>query len=95
MAIKSISIPPLDPYNFTGPVRELAGIVRTLDPVLDTPYDEFMRWLYVGASGNVSYVKWDGTTQVLVGLISGVWHPIASIAINSSGTTATGIVVGS
>lgn len=95
MALNTVSLPPLDPYIFTGPVRELAGVARTIDPVLDTPYGEFMRWLYVGVTGNVSYIKWDGTTQVLVGLAAGVWHPIHSISINSSGTTATSIVVGS
>lgn len=90
-----IVIPPLDPYNFTGPVRELAGVVKTLTPTLGTPYGEFMRWIYVGASGDVSVVKWDGTTQLLSGLAAGVWHPIHSISINTAGTTATGIVVGS
>ena len=91
----TVTLPKLDPYIFTGPVRELAGVARTLDPVLDTPYGEFMRWLYVGTAGDVSYVKWDGTTQVLVGLVAGVWHPIHSISINTTGTTASDIVVGS
>lgn len=88
-------IPKLDGNAYTGPTRIMAGVARTLDVVLDQYYDEKMRWLYVGVTGNVSYVKWDGTTQVLVGLAAGVWHPIFSLAINSSGTTATSIVVGS
>jgi hypothetical protein len=88
-------VPPLDPNLKTGPSRIMSGVVRTLNPTLDVAYGEFMSWLYVGASGNISYVKWDGTTQVLVGLAAGVWHPIYSVMINSSGTTATGIVVGS
>jgi len=88
-------VPPLDGLNFTGPTRMLAGVARTLIPTLDTQYGEKMRWLYVGVTGNVSYVKWDGTTQVLVGLAAGVFHPICSLQINSSGTTATSIVVGS
>lgn len=88
-------VPPLDGNTFTGPTRTMAGVARTLDVVTDTQYFEKMRWLYVGVSGNVSYVKWDGTTQVLVGLVAGVWHPIYSLMINSSGTTATSIVVGS
>ncbi len=96
MAILTIlNVPPLDPNLKTGPTRIMSGVVRTLNPVLDTQYGEFMTWLYVGVTGNVSYVKWDGTTQVLTGLAAGVWHPIYSVMINSSGTTATGIVVGS
>jgi len=88
-------IPKLDGNLFTGPTRMRSGVGRTLSVTLDQYYGEKMRWLYVGATGNVSYVKWDGTTQVLVGLAAGIWHPILSLAINSTGTTATNIVVGS
>lgn len=100
MALQTVSIPALDPNIFTGPTRNMSGVCRTADVTLNTAYGEngqieFMRWLYVGVSGSVSYVKWDGTTQVLAGLVAGVWHPIYSIKINSSGTTATSIVVGS
>lgn len=96
MALQTISsIPPLDPNLKTGPSRIMSGVVRTLVPVLSTPYGEFMTWLYVGVTGNVSYTKWDGTTETLVGLAAGVWHPIYSVMINTSGTTATSIVVGS
>ncbi len=88
-------IPPFDGFCFTGPTRAMAGVARTLNPTLDVQYGEKMRWIYVGVSGNVSYVKYDGTTQVLVGLAAGVFHPIYSLQINSAGTTATSIVVGS
>jgi len=88
--------PPLDPNLKTGPSRIMSGVVRTIDdPTPDVQYGEFMTWLYVGVTGDVSYVKWDGNTQVLLNLAAGVWHPIYSVMINSSGTTATGIVVGS
>src|SRR5258706_342153 len=98
MANRIVVIPPLDPYAFTGPTRVMAGVARTGDVVLDTLYgnagvaSEFARWLYVGVAGNVSYVKWDGTTQVLIGLAAGIWHPIFSMQINSAQTTATNIV---
>jgi len=100
MALQTFNIPALDPYGFTGPTRVMAGVARTGSVTLDTPYGasgnaEFARWLYVGGTGNVSYIKWDGTTQVLVGLAAGVWHPIYSIVVNSSGTTATSLVWGS
>jgi hypothetical protein len=93
--LKTMDVQPLDPNLFTGPSRQMSGVARTLSPTSDTQYGEFMRWMYVGTSGNVSYVKWDGTTQVLVSLAAGVWHPIHSIMINAVGTSATGIVVGS
>ncbi len=96
MAILTIlNVPPLDPNLKTGPTRIMSGVVRTLEPTLDVQYGEFMTWMYVGVSGNVSYVKWDGTTETLIGLAAGVWHPIYSVQINTAGTGATGIRVGS
>jgi hypothetical protein len=100
MALAVVVVPPLDPSIFTGPTRVMAGVARTGSVTLDTPYgtngfSEFARWLYVGVAGNVTYVKWDGTTQLLVGLAAGVWHPIYSIQVNSSGTNATSLVWGS
>ena len=70
------------------------------DVVVDTLYGpngsvEFARWLYVGVTGNVSYRKWDGTDQTLIGLAAGVWHPVFSIMVNSAATTATSLVWGS
>lgn len=93
--ITTLPVPPLDPQLFTGPIRMVSGPVRTADVVVDTPYGEFARWIYIGAAGNISYVKWDGTTQVLVAPATGIWHPICSIMVNSAGTTATSLVWGS
>lgn len=101
MAQKQVDVPPLDPGAYTGPVRTMAGVARTDDVVLDTRFGittgipEFGRWLYVGVTGDVNYTKWDGTTQTLVGLAAGVWHPIYAIQVNTAGTTATNIVWGS
>lgn len=100
MAIQLMNIPPLDPCIFTGPTRVMAGVARTGNVTLDTYYGsngapEFARWLYVGVTGNVSYMKWDGTSQTLIGLASGVWHPIYSIKVNTAATTATNLVWGS
>ncbi len=91
----TVNVPPLDPYGFTGPVRVMAGVARMGDVTLDTAYSEFARWLYVGTSGDVSIVKWDGTTQFIPGLAAGVFHPIYSIKINSVGTTALNVIWGS
>lgn len=90
-----LNIPPLDPNNFTAQVRNLGGVGRTGAPTLNVPYGEFARWIYVGTSGDLSYVKWDGTTEVLPNLVAGVWHPILSVMINSTGTTALDIRWGS
>lgn len=100
MAVQLVTVPALDPNAYTGPTRVMSGVARTGDVTTDTLYGpngsvEFARWLYVGATGNVSYRKWDGTDQTLVGLAAGVWHPIYSIRVNSSGTTATSLVWGS
>lgn len=100
MAVQLVEVPPLDPNAYTGPTRIMAGVARTGDVTLDVLYGpngsvEFARWIYVGTAGNISYVKWDGTTQVLNGLSAGVWHPIYSIKINTASTTALGIVWGS
>lgn len=97
MSLTTLLIPPFDPYLFTGPSRLLAGPARTGDVTPGTPYGnpEFATWLYVGTTGNVSYVKWDGTTQVLTNMLAGIWHRMESIMVNSSGTTATGLVWGS
>jgi hypothetical protein len=89
------NIPALDPGNFTAQVRNMGGIGRTGTVTDGVPYGEFARWLYVGVTGNISYVKWDGTTQLLTNIVAGIWHPILSVMINSSGTTATGLVWGS
>lgn len=93
--IQQQPVPPLDGNTYTGPTRTMAGVARFLSPTLDVQYGEKMRWLYVGVTGDVSFVAWDGSTVVLTGLVAGVFHPIYSLMINSSGTTATGIVVGS
>jgi len=100
MAVQLVVIPALDPNAYTGPTRVMSGIARTGDAVVNTMYGangsvEFARWLYVGVTGTVSYRKWDGTDQTLVGLAAGVWHPVFTIMINSVGTTATNIVWGS
>lgn len=99
-SLKVVDVGALDPYAYTGPTRVMAGVARTGNVTLDTPYGasgkpEYARWLYLGVAGDVSYVKWDGTSQTLVGLAAGVWHPIYSLLINSVGTVATSMVWGS
>lgn len=99
-SLATYTIPPLDPNAYTGPTRVMAGVARTGSVTVDTPYGtggrpEYARWIYCGGAGNISYVKWDGSSQTLIGLIAGVWHPIYSLLVNSVGTTATDLVWGS
>lgn len=100
MAVQTVIVPPFDPNLYTGMVRGVQGVARTGDVTNDTYYGqngtvEFARWLYIGGAGNISYTKWDGTDQTLIGLDAGRWHPICSIKVNSALTTATNIVWGS
>ncbi len=100
MAVQLVSVPALDPNAYTGPTRVMSGVARTGSVTTDTYYGannsvEFARWLYIGVTGNVSYTKWDGTDQTLIGLAAGVWHPIFSIKVNAASTTATSLVWGS
>lgn len=97
MSLTTVLVPPLDPNIYTGSFRLLAGPARTGTVTPGTPYGnpEFASWLYVGVAGNVSYVKWDGTTQILTNMLAGIWHRMESIMINTAGTTATGLVWGS
>jgi hypothetical protein len=93
--VTTVSVPPLDPNAYTGPVRVMSGVARMATVTPDTVYGEFARWLYVGTAGAISIIKWDGTTQVIPALAAGVFHPIYSIGVNSVGTTASGIIWGS
>lgn len=100
MATQTVFLPPLDPNLLTGPTRMHSGVARTAAVTPGTYYGingqvEFMRKMYVGVTGNVAYMQWDGTTQTLDNLAAGIWHDICSIQVISSGTTATNIVVGS
>jgi len=95
MAITILDVHPIDPNLKTGPSRIMSGPVRMRNVTLDTAYGEFATWLYLGVTGNVSLIEWDGTTIILIGLAAGVFHPIYSLQINSVGTTATNIVWGS
>lgn len=82
----------------TSPARPLAGVLNTgtITPSDTADYGTniYARWLFVGVSGDVTYVKWDGTTQLLKNVVAGVWHPICSIRVNNTGTTATDMVWG-
>lgn len=100
MAVQLVDVGALDPNGYTGSTRIISGVARTGSVTLDTYYGangsvEYAKWLYIGGAGNVSFMKWDGTSQTLIGLAVGVWHPICSIKVNTASTTATNLVWGS
>ena len=93
--LNPLIIPAFNPdTSVTTPSRPVQGIVKCRSVTQDTDFDEFARWLYVGTSGTVSYVGWDGVTVILPSLTAGVFHPIYAKRINSSGTTATNLFWG-
>ena len=55
-------------------------------------FDFPCRGLYVGATGDVSVEMLGGATVILTDLAAGVFHPIRVNRVNSTDTTATGIV---
>jgi hypothetical protein len=84
-------IPALDPNIYTGPVRNMSGVGRTGAVAYNTYYGangnpEFARWIYVSTTGTLVYMKWDGTTESLPGIASGIWHPIMSIQVLNTST---------
>ncbi len=96
MATPNVFIPPLDPNLYTAQVRTLGGPARTGTVTFDVGFTnsttppgvfEFSRWIYVGATGNLAYTKWDGTTELLPGITAGIWHPIYAKNILTAGTT--------
>ncbi|RTL14551.1 MAG: hypothetical protein EKK56_00920 [Flavobacteriaceae bacterium] len=88
MSVTPMSINNFDPNSLvSNPQRPLGGIVDSGTVTFDVDYGEYARWIYVGTTGNISYVKYDGTTQTLPNIAAGIWHPICSVRINSSGTS--------
>lgn len=61
-------------------------------PSDSTDLDSIARSIYVGGAGDVVAVRHDGTTVTFSGVAAGTVLPIAVRRINSTSTTATGIV---
>ena len=100
MAVKPFTTIELDPGSMvSSPVRSLGGILRvgaiTPGTLPTAYYPEYARWIYVGVTGNIQYVTYDGTQVTLTNVLAGIWHPILSIAVLSAGTTASGLFWGS
>ena len=101
MSFPELSLPRFDKNKALFEAsRTLCAPIDTGNVTTNTPYGGnsanpiYARWLYVGVAGNVTYVKWDGTTQLLSNMAAGVWHPVCSVQVNTTGTTATNLVWG-
>lgn len=87
-----VDINKFDPNSISSPARAVMGPVNTGSVTFDQDYStssQFARWIYIGTTGNLSYVKYNGATETLPNIAAGLWHPICSIRINSVGTTIT------
>ena len=84
----TISVPPFDTGCILNQGRIVSGVIRTGAVTYDVGFGEYGRWIYVGTTGTLSYIKYDGTTETLPNLAAGVWHPIYAIQINSASTIA-------
>lgn len=98
--VKKINLSQMDPNLISGFVRALGPTYLFGVPILDQPYGDsanlpmYATRLYVGTAGDVSVVRWDGTTVIIPALAAGMWHGFLTIQINTAGTTATNILVG-
>ena len=90
MGTQTIVIPQMEPAGgFPNPYRTWNGIINAGPVTYDTNYGEgiYAKYLYVGTTGNVTITKIDGTNYTLPNMAAGIWHPVWSIGIASSGTT--------
>jgi hypothetical protein len=74
----------------TGPITGV--VAATLSNTNEEAVEA--RALYVGAAGNVVVLLHDGTEVTLTALAAGVWHPIRVRRVNTTNTTATGVMLG-
>lgn len=74
-----------------GPLDMVRNV--TPDDGADLP-DGIAQAIYVGTAGNVTIQDATGTQVTISDLAAGVWHPIRTLRVYATGTTATEIVAG-
>ncbi len=77
--------------SVTGPIEKSA----TITPDNDNDIAIFGRALWVDVAGAVKVTLLSGDVDVLGAVAAGMWHPIRVKRVWATGTTATGIHVGS
>ena len=83
-----IIVQKLNPGDYVNcpPIRCNTGPINTGTVTYDVDFGEYARWIYVAQTGNLSYVKWDGSTELLEGLPVGLYQ-IPAIRVNTTNTT--------
>ena len=76
------------PNNMSAPARSAVAIT----PSDVTDLTDVCRGVYVGGAGNVAAVMLTGEVVTFVGATAGTTIPIRVKRINSTNTTATGLV---
>ena len=84
-------------YATTGPFAEIGDlhvsvVYEAVTPSDSTDLTTLARAIYVGGAGNVVAVRHDNTAVTFTGVQAGTVLPIAVRRINSTSTTATGII---
>jgi len=92
-AFQETTMPIIDPFaghvaGFDSPVR--GGYAITPDDDADLP--KVTRAVMVAEGGDLSVAMLDGTALVLPALVPGAIYPVRLTRVNSSGTTAAGVV---
>jgi hypothetical protein len=78
--------------NKTGDLNSPALDAFAVTPADGADLAQAVRGLYVGGAGAVTIVTSVGATVTFVGVPAGAIIPIRANRVNSTGTTATGIV---
>jgi hypothetical protein len=77
------------PLNATNlPAKEAIAITPSDTVNISAP----VRAIYVGVTGNVTVFTWEQSTILFTAVPAGALIPIGCLRINSTGTTASGIV---
>lgn len=92
MSLTTVPIYPFDPNLLTGQIRGLSFPTIQRPLIFDEQYTfngtlTFARWLYVGQTGNVTFLDWSGVSVTLPNMAAGFWQMATSIMVTSVGTT--------
>jgi hypothetical protein len=64
--------------------------INTITPSNDDVLPQSMIGIYVAGAGNVAVLNYDGTSETFP-VLANSYHPVRSVKILSTGTTASGI----
>jgi hypothetical protein len=80
------------PYTLdTMPAKGVFSITPADGAGLDTTWGKPIRGIYVGVTGNISFIGLDGVTADLPNATAGAVYQIPMLRVNSTSTTATSL----